>query len=151
YYKLVVMDTILGSSPGFTSRIPRILRDEQGLAYTTFSNITSSAGLDPGRFIAYIGTAPENLERAIGGLRAEISRIVEEPVTEEELDIAKSYLTGSFVFRFQKNSQVADFLIEAETYGLGFDYLEKFPELIRAIEIEDVTRVTRDHIDPLNL
>lgn len=151
YYALLVMDTILGSSPGFTSRIPRVLRDEQGLAYSTFSNITSSAGLDPGRFIAYIGTAPENLDRAVAGLRGEISRIVEAPVTEEELELAKSYLTGSFVFRFQRNSQVAEFLIEAEVYELGFDYLEKFPELIRAVTIADVTRVSREYIDPRNL
>lgn len=151
YYGLLVMDTILGSSPGFTSRIPRILRDEQGLAYTTFANITSSAGLDPGRFIAYIGTAPENLGRAIAGLRSEIARIVEAPVTAEELDIAQSYLTGSFVFRFQKNSQIAEFMIEAEVYGLGFDFPEKYPDLIRAVTIEDITRVARKHIDPVNL
>lgn len=151
YYRLLVMDTILGSSPGFTSRIPRILRDEQGLAYSTFSNITSSAGLDPGRFIAYIGTAPDNLDRAINGLRGEIARIVDAGVTEEELEIAKSYLTGNFVFRFQKNSQVADFLIEAEIYELGFDYLDRFPELIRAVTVEDVNRVTRTYIDPENL
>lgn len=151
YYALLVMDTILGSSPGFTSRIPRILRDEQGLAYSTFSNITSSAGLDPGRFIAYIGTAPENLGRAIAGLRAEIRRIVEAPVTDEELDTAKLYLTGSFVLRFQKNSQIAEFLLEAEVYGLGFDYLEKYPDLIRAVTVEEVSRVARTYIDPENL
>lgn len=151
YYTLLVMDTILGSSPGFTSRIPRILRDEQGLAYSTFSNITSSAGLDPGRFIAYIGTAPENLDRAISGLRGEIARIVDAGVTAEELATAQPYLTGSFVFRFQKNSQIADFLLEAEVYGLGFDYLEKYPELIRAVSVEDVNRATRKYIDPQNL
>ena len=151
YYALLVMDTILGSSPGFTSRIPRILRDEQGLAYSTFSNITSSAGLDPGRFIAYIGTAPENLDRAIAGLRGEITRIVEGGVTEEELEIARSYLTGSFVFRFQKNSQVAEFVIEAEVYDLGFDYLDRFPELIRGVTVEDVNRVARKYIDPQHL
>ena len=151
YYVLLVMDTILGSSPGFTSRIPRILRDEQGLAYSTFSNITSSAGLDPGRFIAYIGTAPENLDRAISGLRGEIARIVEGGVTPEELETAKVYLTGNFVFRFQRNSQIAEFLVEAEVYGLGFDYLEKYPELIRAVTVEDVNRVTRKYIDPRNL
>jgi zinc protease len=151
YHALLVMDTILGSSPGFTSRIPRILRDEQGLAYTTFSNITSSASLDPGRFIAYIGTAPENLDRAIAGLRREIARIVEEPISKEELEIATSYLTGSFVFRFQKNSQVADFLIEAEVYGLGFDYIERFLELIRSVTIEEIARVARKYIDPQNL
>lgn len=151
YYDLLVMDTILGSSPGFTSRIPRILRDEQGLAYSTFSNITSSAGLEPGRFIAYIGTAPENLNRAISGLRGEIERIVEGGVTAEELETAKLYLTGSFVFHFQRNSQIAEFLLEAEIYGLGFDYIEKYPELIRAVSVESVNRVTRKYIDPRNL
>jgi zinc protease len=151
YYALLVMDTILGSSPGFTSRIPRVLRDEQGLAYTTFSNITSSAGLDPGRFIAYIGTAPENLDRAVSGLRNEIARIVESGVTKEELETAKLYLTGSFVFRFQRNSQIAEFLLEAEIYGLGFDFLERYPELIREVSVEDVARVTQKYVDPNNL
>lgn len=148
YHALLVMDTILGSSPGFTSRIPRILRDEQGLAYSTFANITSSAGVDPGRFVAYIGTAPANLDRARAGLRGEIARIVEEGVTEEELEIAKSYLSGSFVLRFQRNGQVAEFMLEAEIYSLGFDYLEKYPDLIRAVTMDDVTRVTRKHIHP---
>ncbi|HEY7911725.1 MAG TPA: pitrilysin family protein [Blastocatellia bacterium] len=151
YYALLVKDTILGSSPGFTSRIPRILRDEMGLAYTTFSNITSSAGIDPGRFVAYIGTSPENLRPAIEGLKGEIDRIVREAVTEEEIEIAKDYLTGSFVFHFQKNSQIADFLIEAEVYELGFDYLERYPDIIRSITRDDIARVTREYIDPVNL
>jgi zinc protease len=151
YYTLLVMDTILGSSPGFTSRIPRILRDEQGLAYTTFSNITASAGIDPGRFVAYIGTSPENLARAVAGLRHEIERIVKEPVASHEVESAKAYLTGSFVFHFQKNLQIADFLVEAETYGLGFDYLEEYPKIIRSVTDEDVTRVARNYIDPEHL
>lgn len=151
YYALLVMDTILGSSPGFTSRIPRILRDEQGLAYTTFSSITSSAGLDPGRFIAYIGVAPENKERAISGLRGEITRVVREPVTAEELGVAKDYLTGSFVFDFQTNAQIATFLVDAETYQLGFDYLKRYPELIRSISDDDIRRASQKYIDPESL
>jgi zinc protease len=151
YYALLVMDTILGSSPGFTSRIPRILRDEQGLAYTTFSNITSSAGVDAGRFVAYIGTSPENLTQALAGLRAEIARIVAEPVTTAELETAKDYLTGSFVFHFQRNLQIGEFLMEAEVYGLGFDYLEKFADLINGITIDDITRVAREYLDPQHM
>lgn len=151
YYPLLVMDMILGSSPGFTSRIPRILRDQQGLAYTTFSNITSSAGIDRGRFVAYIGTSPENLDRAVEGLRHEIERIVKEPVSSSEVEGAKAYLTGNFVFHFQKNLQIADFLVEAETYGLGFDYLEKYPKMILKVTDEDVTRVARQYLDPEHL
>ncbi len=148
YYALLVMDTILGSSPGFTSRIPRVLRDEMGLAYSTFSNITSSAGIDPGRFVAFIGTSPANLERAVESLRREIARIVEEPVASDELETAKSYLTGSFVFKFQTNAQLASYLIDAEVFDLGFDFRERYPQLIDEITVEDVLRVARVHIDP---
>jgi zinc protease len=151
YYALLVLDTILGSSPGFTSRIPRILRDEMGLAYTTYSNITASAGVDPGRFVAYIGTSPDNLTLALDGLRKEIARIVHEPVSRDEVEMAADYLTGSFVFHFQKNLQIADFLADAETYQLGFDYLECYPQWIRAVTVEDVSRVARAYIDPDHL
>lgn len=151
YYPLRVMDTILGSSPGFTSRIPRILRDEQGLAYSTYANITASAGLDPGRFVAFIGTAPDNLGAALDGLHREIERMSLEPVTEHELRGAKSYLTGSFVFEFQTNSQIAEFLIESEQYDLGADYLERYPRLIERTTVEDVSRVAKEYLDPHSL
>jgi zinc protease len=55
------------------------------------------------------------------------------------------------VLRFQKNAQVSEFMLDAEIYGLGFDYLEKYPNLIRTVTIEDVTRVTRKHIHPERL
>ena len=148
YYTLLVFDTILGSSPGFTSRIPRILRDEQGLAYTTYSNITGSARLDPGRFVAYIGTSPQNLQQAVAGLNREIRRIVSEPVGEDEVGGAKEYLTGSFVFDFQTNSQIAQFLIDAETYKLPYDYLDKYPAHIRAVTVADVKRAAEKYLDP---
>jgi zinc protease len=148
FYALLVMDTILGSSPGFTSRIPRILRDEQGLAYTTYSNITASAGLDAGRFIAYIGTSPENLEQALSGLRGEITRMAKEPVTAQELESAKAYLTGNFVFDFQTNAQIAEFLVEAEVYELGFDYLKTYPDKIRAVTVDEVARVADKYLAP---
>lgn len=151
YYPLLVMDTILGSSPGMTSRIPRILRDEQGLAYTTFASITSSAGIDPGKFTAYIGTSPGNRDKALQGLKAEIERITIEPVAPEELEMAQAYLTGSFVFNFETNSQVAAFLVDAEYFKLGFDYLERYPDLIRHVTIEDVFRVSQKYLDPQNL
>ncbi|MGB7622447.1 MAG: pitrilysin family protein [Terriglobia bacterium] len=148
YYTLNVLDVILGSAPGFTSRIPKRLRDEQGLAYSTFANITQSSGLDPGRFVAYIGTSPEHRQRAIEGILGEIRRIVDEPVTPDELRDAKQYLTGSFVFQFQTNSQIAHFMILAERYGLGFDYVEEYPGLINSVSIDDVARVARTYLHP---
>ena len=150
FYILQVLDTILGGGAGLTSRIPRKLRDEQGLAYTTFASVTSSAGRDPGKFLAYIGTSPENIQRSIDGFVTEIERIVAEPVNAEELDDAQAYLTGSFVFAFESNSQIARFLINAEVFDLGFDYVEKYPTYIERVTVEDLARVASEHLDTKN-
>jgi zinc protease len=150
FYALQVLDTILGSGAGFTARIPQRLRDELGLAYTTYASITSTAGLDPGRFVAYIGTSPENTKQAVDGLLNEIRRIIAEPVTAGELQDAKDFLTGSFVFAFESSAQIARFLVQAKVYGLGFDYGETYPRLIRAVTTEDIARVAAKYLDTEN-
>lgn len=151
FYALQVLDTILGGGAGFTARIPQRLRDELGLAYTTFASITMTAGIDPGRFVAYIGTSPENTKLAIEGLLNEIRQIMtDKPVTPEELQDAKDFLTGSFVFAFESSSQIARFLIQASVYGLGFDYGEKYPGFITAVTAEDIARVARVYLDTEN-
>ena len=76
--------------------------------------------------------------------------IIEEPVTAQELQDAKDYLTGSFVFAFESSSQIARFLVHAQVYGLGFDYVEKYREYIRAITIEDISRAAKMYLDSEN-
>jgi zinc protease len=154
YYALEVMDTILGGAPGsgtFTGRIPFRLRDQQGLAYSTFSSITRDATVDRGRFLAYIGCSPKNMAKGIEGLRKEIREIFDHPVSQSEIDDAKAYLTGHFVFDFQTNAQIARFLLNAEIYGLGFDYIQRYPRIIQAMTIEDVSRAAQKHLDPDSL
>lgn len=148
YFKIRVLDTILGDSPGFTSRIPRVLRDQRGLAYSVHCDMARSAGVDPGRFVAYIGTAPANLARAVDGLREQIHLITKEPPAIEEVIAAKAYLTGSFVFEFETNAQLAAYLVNAELFGLGFDYAQRFVSQIEQVTVEDVFEVARRHIDP---
>lgn len=150
YHALQVMDVILGGGPGFTSRIPRKLRDQQGLAYSTYADMTGSSGIYPGRFVAYISTSPENRERAVRGLLAEVQDLVRNGVSEEELKTAQDYLTGSFVFEFQSNASIARFLLACELFELGEDYAEKYPHLIRSVTREDVARVARQYLDTIN-
>ena len=150
YYALQVMDVILGSGPGFTSRIPRTLRDEQGLAYSTYSSITDSSGIYPGSFIASISTSPENLQKALNGLSFEIENLLEHGITSQELSTAKDFLTGSFVFEFQSDANVAQFLLATELFNLGKDYPERYPRIIRDIDCEAVNRVARRYLDTVN-
>ena len=80
----------------------------------------------------------------------EIRRIIEEPVTAEELQDAKDYLTGSFVFAFESSPQIARFLVHAQVYGLGFDYIEKYPQYIRAVTVDDISRAAKMYLDSEN-
>jgi zinc protease len=148
YYKLAVMDHVLGTGPGFTSRCSKRLRDEQGLCYAVSAGITASAGEEPGMFTAYIGTTPEHRQLAVDGFLTEIERIRREPPTRQELEDVKDYLTGSFVFAFERNSNLAAYVIRAKRFGLGFDYMDRYPDIISRITRDDVQEVAERHLHP---
>lgn len=148
YYALLLMDNILGTGSGFTDRLSRKLRDEKGLAYTVYANMTGSAAEEPGVFMAYIGTSPENRRGAIDGILDEMRAMRDRGCTAEELANAKAYLTGNFVFSLETPSQLADFLVECERFGLGPDYFERYPALLRAVTVADVGRVARTYLAP---
>lgn len=150
YYALQVMDTILGSGPGFTSRIPRRLRDEQGLAYNTYAGISPSSGLDPGRFVAWITTSPANRQKALDGLQREVDDLIQKGITDQELTMAQDYLTGNFVFKFQSNINVTQFLLSTELYHLGQNYMHQYPRIIREITQEKVSQVACQYLDTVN-
>jgi zinc protease len=148
YYALAVMDHVLGTGPGFTSRCSKKLRDELGLCYSVSAGITASASEEPGMFTAYIGTSPEHRQRAIDGFMAEIERIRTEPPSEDELQDVKDYLTGSFVFGLERNTNLAGYVVRAKRYGLGFDFLHRYPEIIRGITREKVLEVAQQCLHP---
>src|SRR5262249_39852199 len=78
YYKLLVMDNMLGTGPGFTDRLSARLRDRQGLAYRVSATITASAGEEPGTFTCYIGTRPANFALVKKVFLEELERIRKE-------------------------------------------------------------------------
>ncbi|HRV82698.1 MAG TPA: pitrilysin family protein, partial [Planctomycetota bacterium] len=124
YPSLVVMDHVLGSGPGFVNRLSKKLRDEQGLAYSVYGDIHSSAGLLPGTFTAYIGTAPDKVEQAVRGIREEVRAICQDQVEPEELAMAKDYVTGSMVLGYERASRRAASLVAQEVHGFPEDHLE---------------------------
>ena len=148
YYKLLVMDNVLGVGPGFTDRLSANLRDRMGLAYTVNASITGSAGTEQGTFTGYVGTFPETFLAVKAGFLKEINTIRDEAPTKEEVDDAKKYLLGSLPFRFTSMSSVAGELLAAERYGLGFDYLEKYRKEVDAVTPADVQAMAKKYLDP---
>ena len=151
YYKLLVMDNVLGTGPGFTDRLSSTLRDRQGLAYTVNASITNTAATQPGVFQGYIGTFPKSYVDVRAGFLKEVARIRDEPPTAQEVDDAKKYLLGSLPFRFTTLGGVASQLLAAEQYGLGFDFLEKYQKEVAAVTPADVQAVAKKYLDPKGL
>jgi zinc protease len=148
YYKLLVMDYVLGTGPGFTDRLSARLRDREGLAYTVMANICSSAGEEPGLFTCYIGTAPDNFDRVKNVFLEELGRIREERPTAAEVEDAKQYLLGSLPFQLTTNARIAGQLLYVDRYGLGFGYLDDYRRAVAAVTAEDVQAVARKYLDP---
>lgn len=149
FFPLKVMDKILGR--GFTSRLNSRLRDELGLAYSIFGSITSSAGVDPGAFLCYIGTAPENEARAVEGILAEIRRIREEPVPAEELESARRYITGNYIFGLETNQDMNGYYLDAELNGLPLDHILHYVDNVEQVTAPRILQAARAHLDPRNL
>jgi len=148
YYALSVMDHVLGTGPGFTSRVTRRLRDEMGLCYSVFAGVSPSAGEEPGTFTAYIGTSPEHRAQAVEVFLAEIERLRHEPPSEAEVRDVQDYLTGSFALGLERNVNLIRYAITTKRFGLGYDYVHRYPDIVRAVSQDDVQRVARTHLHP---
>ena len=107
---------------------------------------------DPGRyegsFQIVLQTKNASTREAISLAIGQIKLMLEALVSENELEGAKKYLIGSFPLRVDTQAKIAGFMIQEEYYGLGQDYPEKYPGLIRAVTREDVLRVARSYLNP---
>ena len=51
-------------------------------------------------------------------------------------------------FKLTTSSQIADHLLTAERFGLGFDYLDDYRKAVAAVTPEAVQAVARKYLDP---
>ncbi len=148
YYKLLVMDYVLGTGPGFTDRLSARLRDRAGLAYTVSANITDSASEEPGLFTCYIGCDPDKFDRVKAAFLEEIDRIRTEKPTRQEVEDAKNYLIYSLPLRLTTGGNLASMLVYMERYGLGRNYLDDYRKALAGVTPEDVQEVAAKYLDP---
>ncbi|MBV8316287.1 MAG: insulinase family protein [Planctomycetaceae bacterium] len=145
---LSVLDHILGSGPGFTDRLSRLLRDEMGLAYSVGGGITDSADVAPGLFRVYAGTTPDEADRAVAVIVDQVRAMHTGAFSDDEVDRARRYLAGAWVFDFQTVEQRAERLLELERWGMGLDEPLQWPERIAQITPRQVRRAAKTHLDP---
>ena len=145
YYALTVMNYILGAG-GFSSRLMESIRDKQGLAYGIMSHFDTR--LMPGAFFINLQTRTDVTNQAITGVLTEIRGIREAPVSDQELNEAKSFIIGSFPLRVDSSAKLANVLAQVEFYNLGLDYFTHYPKAIEKVTKDDVLRVAKQYLDP---
>ena len=148
YYKLLVMDHVLGTGAGFTDRLSSTLRDRQGLAYQVTARITGTAGEEQGTFTGFIGTFPDKFAEVKAGFLKEINRIRDELPSKDEVEDVKKYLTGTLAFSLTTCDQAADLLLAVDRFKLGADYLNDYRKAVEMVTPEDVRAVARKYLQP---
>lgn len=145
YYAAALGNTILGQL-GLGGRLGESVRDKQGLAYYAYSGM--EAGLGPGPWTVRAGVNPANVDRAVETILAELRRFCQEPPAAGELEDAQAYLTGILPLRLETNEGIAGTVHQMELYGLGDDYIIRYPDLINGVSREAVLAAAQQYLNP---
>lgn len=142
YASLKLLGTYLGN--GLSSRLFVELREKRGLAYDVSAFFPTR--LATSHFITYMGTAPQNTQLALEGLRSEVERLLDVPLTPEELQTAKNKLLGQYALGKQTNAQIAQLYGWYEMLGLGIEFDRGFVEAITAVTAESAQASARRYL-----
>jgi zinc protease len=147
YLTLKLVNNILGT--GFSSRLVSRIRDQLGLTYNISSEFDARFGVGP----FYISTFTRH--EKVGETVREILKVVEtfsrSGVRREELDLAKSYLSGNFLRAVETAEKLAFNLLALRFYGISDDYLADFEENINHVSYSDVNSAIEKYIHPKDL
>jgi predicted Zn-dependent peptidase len=135
-----VLNTILGGS--MSSRLFQHIREERGLAYAVFSNL--SAFTDAGMFTIYAGCAPDKVNEVVGLTLAELRDLTRVPVAADELARARDHLKGSLMLSLESTSSRMSNLARQHIYFGRHFTLDEVLDSIERVTADDVMRVAQD-------
>jgi zinc protease len=145
YYAYWMLNNILGQF-GLGGRLADNIRERQGMAYYAFSTLDPAAGEAP--LLIRAGVDPANVERALEAIAGEVSKLAGEGPTAREVEETRAYLIGSIPRMLETNQSIAAFLQTAEEYGLGLDFDQRLPDLLRAVSLQDIHAAAAETLHP---
>jgi zinc protease len=145
YHAYSLMNNILGQY-SLGGRLGDSIRERQGMAYYVFSSL--DANVAPGPLMIRAGVNPSNLTRAVASIDAELTSLVADGPSEQEIAESKQYLIGSLPRTLETNAGIAAFLQTAEFFNLGLDYDVRVPDLLQAVTRDEVHDAARRAVDP---
>ncbi len=140
--KRFALDIISSILSGQGGRLFVELRDKNSLAYTV-SPIQMN-GIEGGHFGAYIGCSPDKVKKAIEMINIEFMKLVDKPLTKDELDRAKKYLIGRHDIDLQKKSSICNTILFDEIYGNRWEQGMFVADLYNRVSAKDVQELAKE-------
>lgn len=144
---LYVANMILGGY--FGSRLNMNLREKQGFTYGIHSSF--DALRLAGDFNISTQVRNEVTGEAIEQILFEVNRLLQDGVSEKELNAAKRFITGNFVIQNEASSSIAIRLANIEIYGLPKSYYSTYIENVNAVERRHIFDALTKHLYPKSL
>jgi zinc protease len=143
--KATVANTILG---GGVFRLFENLREKHSYTYGAYSTLIQDRVV--GNFSATTEVRNEVTDSSITQILYEMNRIRKEMVPEDELQMAKNYMTGNFAINLEHPQTIATYAINIDRYNLPKDYYQNYLKNIAAVTADDVQKMAQKYILPDN-
>lgn len=135
-----VLNHVIGS--GMSSRLFREVREERGLAYAIYGFKLSFA--DTGAWGVYVGTTPSQTDTALNVIRDELSKVVKDGITADELERAKGSMRGGLALSLEDANSRMVRLGRDELMGMPHLSVDERLAKLEAIDLDDVLEIAGD-------
>ena len=144
FFAAYILNHILGGG-SFESRLMTEVREKRGLTYGVSTFLVSRERTQS--VLGQVASSNDRIAEAIDVIRAEWQRIADEGVTPEELEAAKTYITGEYPLRFDGNGPIAEIMVGMQQVDLPTEYVFSRNSYIDAVTLDDVNRVAAELLD----
>jgi zinc protease len=145
YYAYWMMNNILGQF-GLGGRLADNIRERQGMAYYAYSAFDATVGESP--LFVRAGVDPNNVDRAVAAIDAEVLKLGAEGPTATEVEETRQFLVGSIPRMLETNYTIAGFLQSCEQFGLGLDFDRRLPSILAGVTLDDIRSAAAEVLRP---
>ena len=139
-----ILNTVLGG--GMSSRLFQNIREERGLAYSVYSDI--SPYRDTGNFCVYAGTSAGKALEVVDLILAEFRNLKETPINEEELTRTKDQLRGNILLSLESSNARMANLARQEMYFHQFFSADEIIARINEVNTAEVQAMAQRLFEP---
>jgi len=143
FASMFVVNTVLGGY--FGSRLMSTIREQKGFTYSIYSGLDMM--MHDGYFFITTEVATEYVEETIKTAYAEIEKLKNELLSEEELSMIKNYLRGNFLNMVDGPFKVSGMVKLLEVHDLPRDFFTNLSQYVKEVTAEDIRWYANKYLD----